>query len=55
MLQLAPENTLMSIEKAVDAGSEGLVTDVTIRSVGVKSIFTNFTVMIAVVWSWLQL
>lgn len=32
-LQLAPENTLMSFEKAVEAGSEGLETDVTIRSV----------------------
>ncbi|CAB1418707.1 unnamed protein product [Pleuronectes platessa] len=26
--RLAPENTLMSFEKAVEAGSEGLVTDV---------------------------
>lgn len=32
-LQLAPENTLMSFEKAVKAGSGGLETDVTIRSV----------------------
>ena len=32
MLQLAPENTLMSFEKAVEAGSDGLETDVTIRS-----------------------
>jgi hypothetical protein len=31
--QLAPENTLMSFEKAVEAGGEGLETDVTIRSV----------------------
>lgn len=31
--QLAPENTLMSFEKAVDAGSEGLETDVAVRSV----------------------
>lgn len=31
-LQLAPENTLMSFERAVEAGSDGLETDVTIRS-----------------------
>lgn len=32
ILQLAPENTLMSFEKAVEAGCDGLETDVTIRS-----------------------
>lgn len=30
-VQLAPENTLMSFEKALEAGGEGLETDVTIR------------------------
>lgn len=39
-LQLAPENTLMSFEKAVEAGSEGLETDVTIRSVSSEFINT---------------
>lgn len=29
--QMAPENTLMSFEKALEAGGEGLETDVTIR------------------------
>lgn len=29
--QLAPENTLMSFEKALEAGGEGIETDVTIR------------------------
>lgn len=32
-LELAPENTLMSFEKAVESGCEGLETDVTVRSV----------------------
>lgn len=31
LVQLAPENTLMSFEKAVEAGGQGLETDVTIR------------------------
>lgn len=30
-VQLAPENTVMSFERAVEAGGEGLETDVTIR------------------------
>lgn len=30
-VQLAPENTLMSFEKALEAGGDGLQTDVTIR------------------------
>lgn len=48
-LQLAPENTLMSFEKAVEAGSEGLETDVTIRSVsgGGRAAHKNINLMVA--------
>nr|XP_046266173.1 glycerophosphodiester phosphodiesterase domain-containing protein 5-like isoform X3 [Scatophagus argus] len=40
---LAPENTLMSFEKAVEAGSEGLETDVTISSDGVPFLMHDHT------------
>ncbi|XP_051256885.1 glycerophosphodiester phosphodiesterase domain-containing protein 5-like isoform X2 [Dicentrarchus labrax] len=41
--QLAPENTLMSFEKAVEAGSDGLETDVTISSDGVPFLMHDHT------------
>ncbi|XP_051256883.1 glycerophosphodiester phosphodiesterase domain-containing protein 5-like isoform X1 [Dicentrarchus labrax] len=40
---LAPENTLMSFEKAVEAGSDGLETDVTISSDGVPFLMHDHT------------
>ncbi|XP_034744965.1 glycerophosphodiester phosphodiesterase domain-containing protein 5-like [Etheostoma cragini] len=40
---LAPENTLMSFEKAAEAGSEGLETDVTISVDGVPFLMHDYT------------
>ncbi|KAI4815234.1 hypothetical protein KUCAC02_005387, partial [Chaenocephalus aceratus] len=40
---LAPENTMMSFEKAVEAGGEGLETDVTISYDGVPFLMHDFT------------
>ncbi|KAM8897685.1 LOW QUALITY PROTEIN: glycerophosphodiester phosphodiesterase domain-containing protein 5-like [Spinachia spinachia] len=40
---LAPENTLMSFEKAVEAGSEGLETDVTISVDGIPFLMHDHT------------
>ncbi|XP_042355480.1 glycerophosphodiester phosphodiesterase domain-containing protein 5-like [Plectropomus leopardus] len=40
---LAPENTLMSFQKAVEAGSEGLETDVTISVDGVPFLMHDYT------------
>ncbi|XP_070838571.1 glycerophosphodiester phosphodiesterase domain-containing protein 5-like [Chaetodon trifascialis] len=67
---LAPENTLMSFEKAVEAGSEGLETDVTIsidgvpflmhdqtlqRTTNVHEIFPNRTGFPASMFTWSEL
>ncbi|XP_031163981.1 glycerophosphodiester phosphodiesterase domain-containing protein 5-like [Sander lucioperca] len=67
---LAPENTLMSFEKAVEAGSEGLETDVTIsvdgvpflmhdhtlqRTTNVHQVFPNRTDTPAAMFTWTQL
>lgn len=48
--QLAPENTLMSFEKAVEAGCDGLETDVTIRSA--RSSLRKHVCSIMVQWPW---
>lgn len=40
---LAPENTLMSFERAVEAGSDGLETDVTISFDGVPFLMHDYT------------
>ncbi|KAL0973107.1 hypothetical protein UPYG_G00199050 [Umbra pygmaea] len=40
---LAPENTLMSFKRAVEAGVDGLETDVTISSDGVPFVMHDFT------------
>uniref|UniRef100_A0A672GEZ4 Glycerophosphodiester phosphodiesterase domain containing 4 n=1 Tax=Salarias fasciatus TaxID=181472 RepID=A0A672GEZ4_SALFA len=40
---LAPENTLMSFERAVEAGSDGLETDVTISLDGVPFLMHDYT------------
>ncbi|KAF3840621.1 hypothetical protein F7725_006483 [Dissostichus mawsoni] len=70
VFQLAPENTLMSFEKAVETGSEGLETDVTIsvdgvpflmhdqtlrRTTNVQHVFPNRTNMAASLFSWSDL
>ncbi|KAK5887249.1 hypothetical protein CesoFtcFv8_015870 [Champsocephalus esox] len=67
---LAPENTLMSFEKAVETGSEGLETDVTIsvdgvpflmhdqtlrRTTNVQHVFPNRTNTAASLFSWSEL
>ncbi|KAM6984065.1 glycerophosphodiester phosphodiesterase domain-containing protein 5 isoform 1-T1 [Tautogolabrus adspersus] len=67
---LAPENTLMSFEKAVEAGSEGLETDVTIsfdgvpflmhdqtlkRTTNVQEVFPNRTDHPAAMFTWSEL
>ncbi|XP_041864921.1 glycerophosphodiester phosphodiesterase domain-containing protein 5-like [Melanotaenia boesemani] len=67
---LAPENTLMSFEKAVEAGSDGLETDVTIsldgvpflmhdhtlrRTTNVHDVFPNRTDTPAAMFSWTEL
>ncbi|KAA8586589.1 hypothetical protein FQN60_000425 [Etheostoma spectabile] len=67
---LAPENTLMSFEKAVEAGSEGLETDVTIsvdgvpflmhdhtlqRTTNVHQVFPNRTDTPAAMFTWAEL
>ncbi|XP_040037730.2 glycerophosphodiester phosphodiesterase domain-containing protein 5 [Gasterosteus aculeatus] len=67
---LAPENTLMSFEKAVEAGSDGLETDVTIsvdgvpflmhdhtlrRTTNVHQAFPNRTDTPAAMFSWAEL
>ncbi|KAK1883284.1 Glycerophosphodiester phosphodiesterase domain containing protein 5 [Dissostichus eleginoides] len=59
---LAPENTLMSFEKAVETGSEGLETDVTISVDGVPFLMhdqtlrrTPTTNMAASLFSWSEL
>ncbi|XP_047463208.1 glycerophosphodiester phosphodiesterase domain-containing protein 5-like [Mugil cephalus] len=67
---LAPENTLMSFEKAVDAGSDGLETDVTIsldgvpflmhdrtlrRTTNVQEVFPNRTNTPAAMFTWSEL
>ncbi|XP_060942139.1 glycerophosphodiester phosphodiesterase domain-containing protein 5-like [Limanda limanda] len=67
---LAPENTLMSFEKAVEAGSEGLETDVTIsydgvpflmhdrtlrRTTNVDEVFPNRTDTAAAMFTWAEL
>uniref|UniRef100_A0A3P8WBK9 Glycerophosphodiester phosphodiesterase domain-containing protein 5-like n=1 Tax=Cynoglossus semilaevis TaxID=244447 RepID=A0A3P8WBK9_CYNSE len=67
---LAPENTLMSFEKAVEAGSEGLETDVTIsfdgvpflmhdrtlrRTTDVREVFPNRTKTSAAMFTWAEL
>ncbi|KAK5858241.1 hypothetical protein PBY51_002394 [Eleginops maclovinus] len=67
---LAPENTLMSFEKAVETGSEGLETDVTIsvdgvpflmhdqtllRTTNIQQVFPNRTNMAAATFSWSEL
>ncbi|XP_059361841.1 glycerophosphodiester phosphodiesterase domain-containing protein 5 [Carassius carassius] len=67
---LAPENTLMSFEKAVEAGGEGLETDVTIsydgvpflmhdstlkRTTNVHQVFPNRTDAQAAMFSWPEL
>ncbi|XP_078122416.1 glycerophosphodiester phosphodiesterase domain-containing protein 5 isoform X2 [Sander vitreus] len=68
--KLAPENTLMSFEKAVEAGSEGLETDVTIsvdgvpflmhdhtlqRTTNVHQVFPNRTDTPAAMFTWAEL
>ncbi|XP_023259950.1 glycerophosphodiester phosphodiesterase domain-containing protein 5-like [Seriola lalandi dorsalis] len=67
---LAPENTLMSFEKAVEAGSKGLETDVTIsfdgvpflmhdrtlrRTTNVHEVFPNRTDAPAAMFTWAEL
>ncbi|KAM9852895.1 glycerophosphodiester phosphodiesterase domain-containing protein 5 [Aulostomus maculatus] len=67
---LAPENTVMSFEKAVDAGGEGLETDVTIsydgvpflmhdstlrRTTNVDDVFPNRTHLDASMFTWAEL
>ncbi|XP_053297657.1 glycerophosphodiester phosphodiesterase domain-containing protein 5 [Pleuronectes platessa] len=67
---LAPENTLMSFEKAVEAGSEGLETDVTIsydgvpflmhdrtlrRTTNIHQVFPNRTDTAAAMFTWAEL
>ncbi|XP_028277355.1 glycerophosphodiester phosphodiesterase domain-containing protein 5 [Parambassis ranga] len=67
---LAPENTLMSFEKAVEAGSDGLETDVTIsldgvpflmhdrtlqRTTNVHEVFPNRTNTPAAMFTWTEL
>uniref|UniRef100_A0A8C9ZFN0 Glycerophosphodiester phosphodiesterase domain containing 4a n=1 Tax=Sander lucioperca TaxID=283035 RepID=A0A8C9ZFN0_SANLU len=67
---LAPENTVMSFEKAVEAGGEGLETDVTIsydgvpflmhdatlkRTTNVAEVFPNRTHLDASMFSWAEL
>ncbi|KAM3601932.1 uncharacterized protein V6R79_021469 [Siganus canaliculatus] len=67
---LAPENTLMSFEKAVEAGSDGLETDVTIsadgvpflmhdrtlqRTTNVHQVFPNRTDAPAAMFTWAEL
>ncbi|KAF0030639.1 hypothetical protein F2P81_017370 [Scophthalmus maximus] len=67
---LAPENTLMSFEKAVEAGGEGLETDVTIsydgvpflmhdstlrRTTNVAEVFPNRTHLDASLFTWAEL
>ncbi|XP_062261777.1 glycerophosphodiester phosphodiesterase domain-containing protein 5-like [Platichthys flesus] len=67
---LGPENTLMSFEKAVEAGSEGLETDVTIsydgvpflmhdrtlrRTTNVHEVFPNRTDTAAAMFTWAEL
>uniref|UniRef100_A0A7N5ZTF4 GP-PDE domain-containing protein n=1 Tax=Anabas testudineus TaxID=64144 RepID=A0A7N5ZTF4_ANATE len=67
---LAPENTLMSFEKAVEAGSDGLETDVTIsfdgvpflmhdrtlrRTTNVHKVFPNRTDTPAAMFTWAEL
>ncbi|XP_070699360.1 glycerophosphodiester phosphodiesterase domain-containing protein 5-like [Pempheris klunzingeri] len=67
---LAPENTLMSFEKAVEAGSEGLETDVTIsfdgvpflmhdrtlrRTTNIHQVFPNRTDVPAAMFTWAEL
>uniref|UniRef100_A0A3B5A069 Glycerophosphodiester phosphodiesterase domain-containing protein 5-like n=1 Tax=Stegastes partitus TaxID=144197 RepID=A0A3B5A069_9TELE len=68
-MQLAPENTLMSFEKAVEAGSDGLETDVTIfdgipflmhdrtlrRTTNVHKVFPNRTDTLAAMFTWSEL
>uniref|UniRef100_A0A3Q2P4N5 Glycerophosphodiester phosphodiesterase domain containing 4 n=1 Tax=Fundulus heteroclitus TaxID=8078 RepID=A0A3Q2P4N5_FUNHE len=67
---LAPENTLMSFEKAVEAGGEGLETDVTIsydgvpflmhdstlrRTTNIAEVFPNRTHLDASMFTWAEL
>ncbi|XP_031729965.1 glycerophosphodiester phosphodiesterase domain-containing protein 5-like [Anarrhichthys ocellatus] len=67
---LAPENTVMSFEKAVEAGSEGLETDVTIsvdgvpflmhdhtlrRTTNIRQVFPNRTDTPAAMFTWAEL
>ncbi|XP_050934497.1 LOW QUALITY PROTEIN: glycerophosphodiester phosphodiesterase domain-containing protein 5-like [Lates calcarifer] len=67
---LAPENTLMSFEKAVEAGSKGLETDVTIsfdgvpflmhdrtlqRTTNIQEVFPNRTNTPAAMFTWAEL
>ncbi|XP_056140214.1 glycerophosphodiester phosphodiesterase domain-containing protein 5-like [Lampris incognitus] len=67
---LAPENTLMSFEKAVEAGSDGLETDVTIsydgvpflmhdrtlrRTTNIREVFPNRTDSLAAMFTWGEL
>uniref|UniRef100_A0A1A7XRZ4 Glycerophosphodiester phosphodiesterase domain containing 4 n=1 Tax=Iconisemion striatum TaxID=60296 RepID=A0A1A7XRZ4_9TELE len=67
---LAPENTLMSFEKAVEAGGEGLETDVTIsydgipflmhdsnlkRTTNVREVFPNRSHLDASMFTWTEL
>ncbi|XP_035035306.2 glycerophosphodiester phosphodiesterase domain-containing protein 5 [Hippoglossus stenolepis] len=67
---LAPENTLMSFEKAVEAGSKGLETDVTIsydgvpflmhdrtlrRTTNIDEVFPNRTDTAAAMFTWAEL
>ncbi|XP_022074701.2 glycerophosphodiester phosphodiesterase domain-containing protein 5-like [Acanthochromis polyacanthus] len=67
---LAPENTLMSFEKAVEAGSDGLETDVTIsfdgvpflmhdrtlrRTTNIHEVFPNQTNTPAAMFTWSEL
>ncbi|XP_028323275.1 glycerophosphodiester phosphodiesterase domain-containing protein 5-like isoform X2 [Gouania willdenowi] len=67
---LAPENTLMAFEKAVEAGSDGLETDVTIsydgipflmhdqtlqRTTNVREVFPNLTDTAASMFTWAEL
>ncbi|RXN35289.1 glycerophosphodiester phosphodiesterase domain-containing 5-like isoform X1 [Labeo rohita] len=67
---LAPENTQMSFEKAVEAGGEGLETDVTIsydgipflmhdstlrRTTNVHEVFPNRTDTLAAMFTWAEL
>ncbi|XP_026183530.1 glycerophosphodiester phosphodiesterase domain-containing protein 5-like isoform X2 [Mastacembelus armatus] len=67
---LAPENTLMSFKKAVEAGSHGLETDVTIsfdgvpflmhdrtlrRTTNIKEVFPNRTNAPAAMFTWTEL